>query len=256
MNEDKLKYLAGLIKTCQEIVVFTGAGVSTESGVPDFRSPGGIWDRFDPEEMSFQNFLSSSESRRKYWELFQVCWREFQGIEPNPAHMAIAELEELGKLSAVVTQNVEELHQKAGNSHEKVLELHGNMWKIRCLECEAPYPWEEAYSCLEQGGEVEDCPRCGGLLKPATISFGQQLPMKTLKEAQQRSRSCDLFISIGSSLVVYPAAFLPQMAKESGAKLAIINRESTPFDAMADLVIHGQAGESMETAMKIFRSSD
>jgi len=256
MTGDKLKHLAGLLKACQDIVVFTGAGVSTESGVPDFRSPGGIWDRFDPEEMTFQKFVSSSESRSKYWELFQVCWKEFQGIEPNPAHLAIAELEKLGKLSAVVTQNVEELHQKAGNSPEKVLELHGNMWKIRCLECEAPYPWEEAYCQLEQGKMVENCPRCGGLLKPATIAFGQQLPIKTLKEAQQRSCSCDLFISIGSSLVVYPAAFLPQMAKDSGAKLVIINREPTPFDAMADLVIHGQAGESMEHAMELFRSSD
>jgi len=253
MDKGKLEFFARLIKTSHNIVVFTGAGVSTESGVPDFRSPGGIWDRFDPQEMTFQKFVSSPESRRKYWELFRICWKEFRGIEPNPAHLAIAELEKQEKLSAVVTQNVEELHQKAGNSPEKVLQLHGNMWKISCLECEAPYSWQEAYNRLEQGKMIDNCSRCGGLLKPATISFGQQLPAKILKEAQMRSSSCDLFISIGSSLVVYPAAYMPQLAKESGAKLVIINREPTPFDSIADLVIEGQAGEIMKKAMELSR---
>ncbi len=253
MNEDKVEMLADLIRDSQNIVVFTGAGVSTESGVPDFRSPGGIWDRFDPNEMTFQKFVSSRQSRRKYWELFHVCWKEFQGIEPNQAHRAIAELEKRGKLSAVITQNVEELHQKAGNSAKKVLELHGTIWQVRCLDCQAPYPWEEIFNLLEEGEEINNCSQCGGFLKPATIAFGQQLPVHTLEEAQKRSCSCDLFISIGSSLVVYPAAFLPQMAKESGASLAIVNREPTPFDAIADLVIHARAGESMKTAVELAR---
>jgi len=251
MSREKIEELAELIKTSRDIVVFTGAGVSTESGVPDFRSPGGIWDRFDPNEMTFQKFVSSEGSRRKYWDLFRTTYKEFQDIEPNQAHLAIAELENRGKLSAVVTQNVEELHQKAGNSHDKVLELHGTMWKIRCLDCEADYPWEEAYKLLVQGEIPNNCPQCGGLFKPATIAFGQQLPTRTLKEAQARSCSCDLFISIGSSLVVYPAALMPQMAKESGAALVIINREPTPFDDIADLVIHAQAGETMKKAVEL-----
>lgn len=251
MSREKIEKLAELIKKSGSIVVFTGAGVSTESGVPDFRSPGGIWDRFDPNEMTFQKFVSSEESRRKYWDLFRTTYQEFQGIEPNRAHLAIAELERRGQLSAVVTQNVEELHQKAGNSPEKVLELHGTMWKIRCLDCEKDYPWEDAYRLLEKGEIPGRCPGCGGLFKPATIAFGQQLPMRTLKEAQQRSCSCDLFISIGSSLVVYPAALMPQMAKESGAALVIVNREPTPFDGIADLVIHDGAGDTMKTAVEL-----
>ncbi len=251
MSGEKIEKLAGLIAGSRNIVVFTGAGVSTESGVPDFRSPGGIWDRFDPREMTFQKFVSSEESRRRYWDLFRVTYREFRGVEPNPAHLAIAELEKRGRLSAVITQNVEELHQKAGNSPEKVLELHGTMWKIRCLDCAANYPWTEAYKLLEQGKIPENCPECGGLFKPATIAFGQQLPVRTLEEAQERSRSCDLFISIGSSLVVYPAAFMPQLAKEAGAALVIVNREPTPFDDIADLVIHGQAGDTMKSAVEL-----
>ncbi len=251
MSREKVEKLAELIKNSGDIVVFTGAGVSTESGVPDFRSPGGIWDRFDPNEMTFQKFVSSEESRRKYWDLFKVIYKEFQGIEPNQAHLAIAELERRGKLSAVVTQNVEELHQKAGNSPDKVLELHGTMWKVRCLDCGKDYPWEEAYRLLDQGDIPENCQDCGGLFKPATIAFGQQLPMHTLKEAQERSCRCDLFISIGSSLVVYPAALMPQMAREAGAALAIVNSEPTPFDDIADLVIHAQAGETMKTAVEL-----
>lgn len=243
MSGEKIEYLSSLIRESSNIVIFTGAGVSTESGVPDFRSPGGIWDRFDPSEMSFQKFISSASSRSKYWEFYRECRKDFQRAEPNPAHLAIAELERRGKLNAVITQNIDELHQKAGNSPEKVLELHGTMRKIRCLDCEAPYPWEEAIRLLEQGEPVGNCSQCGGLVKPATISFGQQLPLRTLEEAQQRTRSADLFISIGSSLVVYPAAFLPEMAKDAGATLVIINREPTPFDAIADLVIHGQAGQ-------------
>ncbi len=253
MASEQLEELARYIKHSSNIVVFTGAGVSTESGVPDFRSPGGIWDRFDPNEMTYDKFLSSPRSRSQYWGLFRVCWKEFQEIEPNPAHLAIAELEKQNKLRAVITQNVEELHQKAGNSPEKVLELHGTMWEVKCLSCEEHYPWEEAFRRLEEGKEIENCQRCSGLLKPATIAFGQQLPVHTLKEAQQCSRSCDLFIAIGSSLVVYPAARMPEIAKQSGAILAIINREPTPLDPIADLVINGQAGESMKNIMELVR---
>ncbi len=226
-------------------VVFSGAGISTESGIPDFRSPGGLWERFDPDELSFPRFVSSEKSRRHYWAFYRENWKLSRQARPNPAHYAVAMLEQLGLLSAVITQNIDGLHQQSGSSPEKVLELHGNMWKVRCLSCGADYPWEEIYQILEEGGEVKQCRLCGGLLKPATVSFGQSLSADLLEEARRHTINSDLFICIGSSLVVYPAASFPQMAKDRGAKLAIINREPTNLDSLADLVLHGEAGSVM-----------
>lgn len=252
-REEKLVKLADWIKESKRVIVFTGAGVSTESGVPDFRSPGGIWDRFDPKEMTFQKFLSSQDSRRKYWELFHICWKEFDGVQPNRAHQVIEILEEYGKLSGVITQNVDGLHQMAGNSPDKVWELHGTIWKIRCLSCDHQYPWQMAFKKMERGEEVRECEKCGGLLKPATIAFGQSLPEETFNQAYKETLKCDLFLCIGSSLVVYPAARLPQVAKSKGTPLVIINREPTPLDSMADLIIHGQAGEIMDEVLKLVK---
>lgn len=251
--EEKMNMLAHWVKESQRIVVFTGAGVSTESGVPDFRSPGGIWDRFDPQEMTFQKFLSHEESRRRYWELFHICWKEFDGVHPNRAHQVIAALEEYGKVSAVITQNVDGLHQKAGNSPEKVFELHGTMWKIRCLSCNNSYPWNRAFKILEEGKEIGECEDCGGLLKPATIAFGQSLPEETYEQAYKHILKCELFLCIGSSLVVYPAARLPQIAKSKGARMVIINKETTPLDSIADLVILGKAGEIMDELIRLVK---
>ncbi len=255
--EKMMDRVADWIKESDKVVIFTGAGVSTESGVPDFRSPGGIWDRYDPEDMTYQNFITYPECRKKYWELHYTCWHEFQGTVPNRAHLAIANLENrYQKVTAVITQNVDELHQKSGNDPNKVLELHGTMWKINCLSCSQLYPWEDLLYRLDKGENPPECHYCGGLLKPATISFGQQLPKTTLQQAQIKSRNADLFISIGSSLVVYPAAMLPQLAKKSGARLVIINRELTPIDPWADLAIPGQAGEVMERIMHKLEEHD
>jgi len=253
--EEKMNNLAHWVKESQRIVVFTGAGVSTESGVPDFRSPGGIWDRFDPQEMTFQKFLSNKESRRKYWDLFHVCWKEFDGVQPNRAHQVMATLEEYGKVTAVVTQNVDGLHQMAGNSPDKVFELHGTMWKVRCLSCDNNFSWKEIFKQLEEGKEIEECERCGGLLKPATIAFGQSLPEEAFDQAYKHILKCDLFLCIGSSLVVYPAARLPQIAKSKGARMVIINREPTPLDSIADLVIIGKAGEVMNEILRMVKES-
>lgn len=250
MEKEQITKLANLLQESHRTVFFSGAGISTESGVPDFRSPGGIWDRFDPDEMTFQRFLSEARCRQSYWELFRICWKEFQGVKPNPAHNAIAELDRRGKVEAVITQNVEGLHQAAGTDPEKVYELHGTMWEIRCLECHAPIPWEEAFEKLEAGEEIENCHRCGGLYKPATIAFGQSLPMETLRLAQEASVRSDLFVSIGSSLVVYPAARLPEVAAKSGSKLVIVNNEKTPLDSLAHLIIRGKAGEVMSEALR------
>ncbi len=254
MNKEKKEMLAQIarwIKESQRIVVFTGAGISTESGIPDFRSPGGIWARFDPSELSYPNFVANPVSRRKYWEFYREYWKGAAGVQPNSAHRAVAALEQQGKVIAVITQNIDGLHQAAGNSPEKVLELHGTMWEVRCLSCNYFYPWEEVFNLLEEGREVDNCHQCGGLLKPATVSFGQSLPVKTLQEAQRCSMNCDLLLCIGSSLVVYPAAQLPETAKNSGAKLVIINRESTPLDSIADLSIRGEAGEIMTGVLEL-----
>ncbi len=254
VNEEQLRTCARWINESAKGVVFTGAGISTESGIPDFRSPGGIWDRFDPSELSFQNFQSNPRSRRTYWNFYRENWMVSRDVKPNQAHLAVASLEKLGKIAAVITQNIDGLHQAAGNMAARVLELHGNMWEVRCLSCNALYPWEEILSALDEGKNVENCGYCGGLLKPATVSFGQSLPQQTLKEAQEYCMSCDLLICIGSSLVVYPAAGLPELAKSSGARLVIINRESTPKDKVADLVIRGEAGGIMSGILNLLNN--
>lgn len=225
-------------------VVFSGAGISTASGIPDFRSPGGLWERFDPDELSFPRFLTNAQSRRRYWEFYRENWKISRDALPNAAHHVVAALEQEGVLAAVITQNIDGLHQKGGNSPEKVLELHGNMWDVRCLSCSRSYPWEDIYLRLEEDRTVENCD-CGGFLKPATVSFGQSLSEKILEEARRHTISSDLFICIGSSLVVYPAASFPQLAKQSGARLVIINREPTALDHLADHVINGEATSVM-----------
>ena len=234
-------------------VVFSGAGISTESGIPDFRSPGGLWERFDPAELSYPSFLASAQSRRSYWRFYRENWGLSRDARPNAAHFAVAALEESEKLSVVITQNIDGLHQQGGSSPDKVLELHGNMWEVRCLSCASLYPWEEVFLRLEEGLEVEDCRSCGGLLKPATISFGQSLSQDVLERARRHTLESDLFICMGSSLVVYPAASFPEMAKQAGARLVIINREPTPLDGVADLVIHGQIGPVMSEVMELMK---
>lgn len=247
-----LKKLADQIKESNNIVVFTGAGISTESGIPDFRSPGGLWERFDPSEFTYQNFVSHPLIRRKFWEFYRENWKVSSGAQPNIAHRAVAALERQGKLTAVITQNIDGLHQAAGNSPEKVLQLHGTMWEVRCLSCNDDfYSWKEILNLLEEGKDVPGCRKCGGLLKPATVSFGQSLPQDILQEARRVSMNCELFICIGSSLVVYPAAQLPAMAKEAGARLVIINREGTPLDRIADINIKGEAGEVMGSLLEL-----
>ncbi|MBP1700484.1 MAG: sir2 family protein [Deltaproteobacteria bacterium] len=235
--EDKLKEVAQWIAASKRVIVFSGAGLSTESGIPDFRSPGGVWDRYDPEDFYFQNFLASEASREKYWQMATEMYEPIKKAQPNQAHLAIAELEKLGKLDCVITQNIDGLHFKGGNSEEKVIQLHGTAIFVSCLSCKKRYDRNEIQKRIKEGQKAPRCDDCGGLLKPATISFGQSMPEKETEEAYRRSSLCDLFIVVGSSLVVQPAASMPLVAKRNGAKLVIINRDQTPFDDMADLVV-------------------
>ena len=236
--------VADLIIDAKRIIVFTGAGVSTESGIPDFRSPGGLWDRFDPDDFTYQKFVSNANSRRKQW---QLLWKErlTREVKPNPAHYAIAELDRLGKLDCVITQNVDNLQQKAGVPDDKVFELHGNMQQVICLSCGRRYPLEQIKTRLDEGEEVPDCEVCHGILKPDIVLFGEPMPEEVLHEATLRSHNCDLFIVIGSSLVVYPAALMPVYATDAGAKLVIINLSPTPMDEQATVLIRAKAGEAM-----------
>ena len=248
--ESEIEGVAGWIIHAKRMVVFTGAGLSTESGIPDFRSPGGLWDRYNPEDFYFQNFISSEASRVKYWQMATEMYEPMKRAQPNLAHLAIAEMEQLGKLDCVITQNIDGLHFKAGNSADKLIELHGTAMHVSCLNCQKRYNREAIQERIKKGVKAPTCDDCGGPLKPATISFGQAMPERETQEAYHRSSRCDLFMVIGSSLVVHPAASMPLIAKQNGARLVIINRDPTPCDDSADMVIHNQAGVTLDAILK------
>jgi len=251
---EEIERLAQLIIESKKVIVFTGAGISTESGIPDFRGPGGIWSRYDPEDFTIQKFLSGPAARKTIWKMSAESGLLTEA-EPNPAHYAIAELYQLGKLDCVITQNIDNLHQKAGVPEDKVFELHGNMrWAI-CLSCRGRFPMSEVLQKIKEGIEVPDCPDCQGILKPGAVFFGEALPQETLQEATRRSQNCDLFIVIGSTLVIYPAAYMPTYAREAGARLAIVNLTPTPLDHYATVAIQGGAGEIMSRVMEKVRLS-
>lgn len=240
-----IQQLATWLRESTTAVAFTGAGISTESGIADFRSPGGVWSRHAP--VDFNDFLNDEEERRRFWQIRRETIPSFLNAQPNAGHRAIAELEERGHLAAVVTQNIDELHQRAGS--RRVLEVHGTAMRVHCLTCDKRWTAEEMQPRLEADELELLCDACGGLLKSMTVSFGQTLPADVWMDAMQFARKCDVFIAMGSSLVVYPAAELPQTAKRHGAKLAIINRDDTPLDPMADVVIHAPIGETMTALM-------
>jgi NAD-dependent deacetylase len=251
--EDAIESLAELIVASQRIVVFTGAGISTESGIPDFRGPDGLWTKVDPEDFSYQRFVADTETRKRIWHMHENTGFRFDNAEPNVAHHGIAELEKLGKLDCIITQNVDGLHQKAGNSEEKVLELHGNMQWVKCIRCGVRHPASEVQSWIENGVEVPECKTCGGILKPDAVFFGEAMPQRVTAEAQRRSLACDLCIVIGSTLGVYPAALMPEYAHRSGAKLVIINEGRTELDHLADLRIDARAGEAISQTLALVK---
>jgi NAD-dependent deacetylase len=241
--------VADLIVSARKVVVFTGAGISTESGISDFRSPGGVWDRYAPDDFTYQKFVHSAEARKKHWQMLGEGLLT-SGVEPNPAHYAVAGLDSLGRLDCVITQNADGLHQRAGVPEGKVFELHGNLQSAVCLGCGRVYPLERLRVRLEKGEEIPDCELCHGLLKPNAVLFGEALPRDVLQEATSRSYSCDLFMVIGSTLLIYPAAYIPLYAVQAGAKLVIINLSSTPVDGEAAVLIRAKAGEAMFHILK------
>jgi len=227
-------------------VVFTGAGISTESGIPDFRSPGGIWAKYRPIE--FDDFMRSVEARRESWRRRFGAAEVLDSARPNRAHLAIAALVKRNVVSAVITQNIDGLHQASGVPDDRVIELHGNTTYAACLSCEKRYELADIRARFEQNGEAPDC-ACGGYIKTATVSFGQAMPALAMKRAEAATRACDLFVAVGSSLVVYPAAGFPTLAKRGGARLVIVNREPTDQDGMADLVLRSEIGPTFEQAV-------
>jgi NAD-dependent deacetylase len=237
--------LRELVDDAEVIVPFTGAGISTECGIPDFRSPGGIWTKMRP--IDFSDFLASQEARDESWRRRFAMEGEFGGAVPGRGHQALASLYRTGKSPGVVTQNIDNLHQASGISPEHVVELHGNTTYATCLDCAARYelPWvKQRYEA--GGGRAPSCPACNGYIKTATVSFGQSMPEDAMRRAEELTRSADLFIAIGSSLVVWPAAGFPLMAKRNGARLVIINRDPTEFDDFADLVARQDIGAVLE----------
>ncbi len=239
--ETGIERLRELVEASSVVLPFTGAGISTECGIPDFRSPGGIWTKMRPIE--FGDFIASQEMRDESWRRRFAMEEQFGGARPGRGHLALASLYRAGKAPALVTQNIDNLHQVSGFAAEHVVELHGNTTYATCLGCARRYElsWvKERYAT--SGGRAPDCPGCSGYIKTATVSFGQAMPEVEMRRAQELTESCDLFLAIGSSLVVWPAAGFPLIAKRNGARLVIITRDPTEFDDIADLVVHHDIG--------------
>ena len=239
--ETGIAALRDLVASAKVIVPFTGAGISTECGIPDFRSPGGIWTKNRP--IPFDEFLTSQEMRNEAWRRRFAMEEHFAAARPGRGHLALASLYRRGKAPGVVTQNIDNLHQSSGISPDNVVELHGNNTYALCLDCAARYElaWvKEKFTA--SGGQAPDCPECNGPIKTATVSFGQTMPEGAMRRAEELTLACDLFLTVGSSLVVWPAAGFPLMAKRNAARLVIINRERTEFDEIADLVVREDIG--------------
>ena len=244
MSEESIQALGEAIEAAQNITCFTGAGISTESGIPDFRSPGtGLWTKMKP--VQFQDFIASEQARQDSWRRKFSGDRTMEDAEPNKGHYALAHLVGLGKCRAIITQNVDNLHQNSGIPDDQVIELHGNASYATCLDCHTRYELAALEAEFRRLDRVEPCARCGGIIKTATISFGQSMPELAMARAQEAVDTCDLMLVLGSSLTVYPAAAFPEYAKRRGAALAIVNREETPLDPVADVVVHEQIGPTL-----------
>ena len=241
--------LSARLAEAQRVAIFTGAGISTESGVPDFRSPGGIWTRLAP--IDFKDFLRSEDLRREAWRRKIEIDRDMQVAEPNRGHRAVAALLARGKARAVITQNIDGLHQRSGIAEQAVIELHGNGTYARCLDCGLRHELAPLVEAFTREDRLPECMDCGGIVKSATVSFGQAMPPAAMQRAQAEALACDLCLVLGSSLLVYPAAGIPRMARRNGAKLVLINREPTDQDHLADLVLRTDIGPTLGAALGV-----
>jgi NAD-dependent deacetylase len=239
--------LRDLIAASRKAVVFTGAGISTESGIADFRSPGGIWSRHKP--IYFDDFKASEAKRREYWRLKFLVDRDIRNAKPNAGHHAVAKLVRTGRAGYVITQNVDGLHQASGIAEERVIELHGNTTYAACLDCGKRFELGPIREAFERDESLPVCDRCRGIVKTATISFGQSMPPEAMRRAEEATLACDLFLAVGSSLVVYPAAGFPELARRHGARLIILNRDPTPLDSVAELVLNAEIGPTLSAAV-------
>jgi NAD-dependent deacetylase len=240
MSRERLR---DMIEDAQRVAIFTGAGISTESGIPDFRSPGGVWSKMSP--IYFQEFVASEAKRREAWDRAFSGRAGWTGREPNAGHHACARLVAAGKAQAIITQNVDNLHQAAGVPADRVIELHGNASYATCLECGLRHELADLKALYQATGDLPACRQCSGIVKTATISFGQPLPETAMARAEVEAMMCDLFLVLGSSLAVTPANGYPLLARQNGAALVIVNRDPTYYDDEADLVLHDEIGPTM-----------
>ena len=245
--DTEIKQIATKIKQRGKNIIFTGAGISTESGIPDYRSQGGIWDKFRP--VYFDEFMSAREAREDYWRRWQARYTGITRAEPNAGHDAIARLDQMGLLEALIAQNVDGLHQEAGLAGKKIIELHGNTRRIRCMSCRSITATEEIQARLNSGDAAPEC-ECGGYLKPDTISFGQAMPVDAVEKATALSHASDFFLVVGSTLLVQPAAHMPVYAKQNNAFLAIVNLSDTPCDNLCDVLIRDKAGKVLQRIVR------
>lgn len=241
---DAIGQLTELFEHSQNTVFFTGAGISTESGIADFRSPGGIWSQIEP--IQYNDFLADESTRLEDWRRRFHFQKEFDAALPNDGHRFVADILERKHGLGVITQNIDGLHQRAGVMEDSIVEIHGNGTKATCLDCHSPMSLSQAKDFIELNGSAPRCERCNGLVKAAVVSFGQPMPQTKVLAAKQLAEACDLLVVLGSSLVVQPAATIPLIAKRSGAKLAILNKEVTHLDAVADLVMHAPIGKTLK----------
>jgi NAD-dependent deacetylase len=246
-SQHEIAELAGLIRDAQHIVVLSGAGISTESGIPDYRGPNGVWSTGKPPTIG--DFMENEASRRAYWQRRLESYPDLLAAQPNPAHMALVDLEHAGKLAGIVTQNIDGLHQRAGSTADLVIELHGSAHVVRCTNCGTIFSGAEVQNWLRDGNVYPSCPVCGGILRTATVLFGEPLPRAALDRSIELTRNADLLLVVGSSLVVNPAAKLPLIAKRNGAPVAIVNRTETRQDHLADLRLEGSAGYILPRAI-------
>jgi NAD-dependent deacetylase len=247
-DSEAVARLAEALAAARRVALFTGAGISTESDIPDFRSPGGIWTRMKP--IDFGDFLRSEEMRREAWRRKFATDETLRAARPNRGHLACAALVRSGKVRAIVTQNIDGLHQRAGVADEQVIEVHGNATYAHCLDCGTRYELDAIRVAFEADGNAPRCRWCNGFVKSATISFGQPMPVEAMRRAEEEAMAADCFVVLGSSLVVYPAAGLPVLARRNGARLIIVNREPTDIDDIADLVVNNSIGKTFGAAVE------